>query len=109
MVKLVLSDRLNQFQRSVMGSKMLPMVSIPMQSAGITKHSGDLLRESRNNSGVEKNIKTGKDYATDDNTDDDLDAGIDIALTGGGYDGVLGRCDCLVKLVFDGIDEFLHV
>ena len=52
-----------------MGSKMLPMVFIPMQSAGITKHSGDLLRERRNNSGVEKNIKTGKDYTANDNAD----------------------------------------
>ena len=77
--------------------------------SGVGEHTLNLGSKSGDNGGVEERIETGKDYATDDNTDDDLDAGIDIALTGGGYDGVLGRCDCLVKLVFDGIDEFLHV
>ena len=77
--------------------------------SGVGEHTLNLGSKSGDNGGVEERIETGKDYTADDNTDDDLDAGIDIALTGGGCDGGLCRDDCLVKLVFDGIDEFLHV
>ncbi len=65
--------------------------------------------KSGDDGGVEECIETGKDHTANDDADDDLNAGVDIALTGGGSNGGLGgNCDG-AEFVLDGIDEFLHV
>ena len=76
---------------------------------GVVEHLTDLGSESGDDGCVEERVETCEDDTTDYYTDDDLNAGIDIALTGGGLDGGLGRNDCLVELVLDAVDEILHV
>ena len=77
--------------------------------AGIVEHLCDLGSERGDDGGVEECVETCEEDTADYDTDDDLDAGVDIALTRGGLDGGLGRNDCLVELVLDGVNEILHV
>ena len=77
--------------------------------AAVVEHLTDLSGERGDDRAVEEEIETGEDDTTDNDTDDDLHARVDIALTGGGLDGGLGRNDCLVELVLDAVDEILHV
>ena len=46
--------------------------------------------------------------SADYDTDDDLDTGVDIALTGGGLDGSSCGDDGGVALVLDGVDKLFH-
>ena len=77
--------------------------------AAVVEHLTDLSGERGDDRAVEEEIETGEDDTADDYADDDLHARVDIALTGGGLDGGLGRNDCLVELVLDAVDEILHV
>ena len=77
--------------------------------SGVGEHTLNLGSKSGDNGGVEERIETGKDYTADDNTDDDLDAGVDISLAGGGGNGCLGSDDPLVLLLLDGVDKLFHV
>ena len=79
------------------------------RSTRVIEHFADLGAEAGQDRGLEESVKTGKDDTADDYADDDLHARVDIALTGGGLDGGLGRNDCLVELVLDAVDEILHV
>ena len=58
--------------------------------AGIAEHFGDLRRQRRNDRRVEQRIQTRKQDTADHNGNDDLHAGIDIALTG--YGRKRGSC-----------------
>ena len=49
--------------------------------SGVGEHTLNLGSKSRDNGGVEERIETGKDHTADDDTDDDLNACVDIALT----------------------------
>ena len=84
-----------------------PSMSLAV-SAAVIEHALNLGGKSGHDGGVEEEIETCEDDTADYDTDDDLNAGIDIALTGGGLDGGLGRNDCLVELVLDGVDKILH-
>ena len=74
----------------------------------VIEHFQDLGVETRNDNGLEERVETAENDCTDNNSNDDLNAGVDIALTGGGLDGGLGRNDCLVELVLDGVDKLFH-
>ena len=75
---------------------------------GVVEHLTDLGSESGDDGCVEERVETCEDDTTDYYTDDDLHAGVDIALTGGGLDG--GSCgdDGGVALVLDGVDKLFH-
>lgn len=77
--------------------------------AGVAEHLADLGREGGHDGRIEECVETGKDDTADHDTDDDLDTGIDIALTGSGFDSRFSRDHCLVALVLDGVDELFHI
>ena len=58
-----------------------------MGSALVVEHLGDLRTERREDRGVEQDIESGKDNTANHNADDDFDAGVDVAFTGGGSEG----------------------
>ena len=77
--------------------------------SGVGEHTLNLGSKSGDNGGVEERVEPCQDHTADDNTDDDLDARIDISLTGGGCNsGLGGNCDG-VEFSLNGIDEFFHV
>ena len=88
--------------------RITPLPRVTTGLAAVVEHLADLSGKSGHDGGVEEEIETCEDDTADYDTDDDLDAGIDIALTGGGLDGGLGRNDCLVELVLDGVDKLFH-
>mgnify|MGYP007104459319 CR=1 FL=1 len=57
---------------------------------------------------VEKSVKTGEQERTDDDGNQDFDAGIDITFGTGVVDGALGANSDGVDLVTDGVDELFH-
>jgi len=89
--------------------RITPLPRVTTGLASVVEHLADLGGKSGHDGGVEEEIETCEDDTADYDTDDDFDAGIDIALTGGGLDGGLGRNDCLIELVLDGVNEILHV
>ena len=74
------------------------------RSTRVIEHFADLGAEAGQDRGLEESLKTGKDDTTDDYADDDLHARVDIAFTGGGFDGCLDGRDRLAKLVPDGFE-----
>ena len=76
---------------------------------GVAEHVGDLGGKRRDDGGVEESVETREDHTADDHTDDDLDAGVDVALTGLGLEGGLRGDRHAVCFVADGFEEFLHV
>ena len=79
------------------------------RSTRVIEHFADLGAEAGQDRGLEESIKTGKDDTADDYADDDFHTGVDIALTGGGFDGCLDGRDRLAKLVPDGFEKLFHV
>ncbi len=76
---------------------------------GVAEHLGDLIGESGDDGGVEESVKTREDHAANDNADDDLDTGVNVALGSLVLDGNLCGNDCSVELVLDVVDKILHV
>ena len=54
--------------------------TIPGSSAVVVKETFDLLRNSRHNGAVEQRVQTGKQKSADDDGDENLHAGIDVAF-----------------------------
>ena len=79
------------------------------RSARVIEHFADLGAEAGQDRGLEESVKTGKDNTADDYADDDFYTGVDIALTGGGFDSCLDGRDRLVELILDGFEKLLHV
>ena len=75
---------------------------------GVVEHALDLGSQSGDDGGVEECVETCEEDAANDHTDDDLHAGVDIALTGGGLDGSSCGDDGGVALVLDGVDKLFH-
>ena len=84
-----------------------PSMSLAV-SAAVIEHALNLGGKSGHDGGVEEEIETCEDDTADYDTDDDLNAGIDIALTGSGLDGSLCGDDCAVELALDVVNEILH-
>ena len=95
------------FQRLLWKGRIAPLPRVSTELAAVVEHALNLGSQSGDDGGVEERVKTGKDHAADNNADDDLNAGIDIALTGGGLDGGLGGDDYGVELVLDGVELVL--
>ena len=81
----------------------------------VVEHTFDLGFEGRKNDIIEKGVHTAEDYGTDDHTDDDLHAGVNVAFCGGVLDN--GFCfdgdgtrhvGCFVCDVFDKFHVFSH-
>ena len=69
---------------------------------------GDLGGHGGHDGSVEECVETGEEERTDDNSDKDLYAGIDVAFASGVGDcGLCGNCDG-VELVGDGVKELFH-
>ena len=88
--------------------RITPLPRVTTGLAAVVEHLADFSGKSGHDGGVEEEIETCEDDTADDYTDDNFYSGIDISLTGGGLDGGLGRNDCLVELVLDGVDKILH-
>ena len=89
--------------------RIAPLPRVSTGLAAVVEHALNLGGERGHDSRVEQEIEACEDDTADYDADDDLDTSVDIALTGGGLDGGLGRNDCLVELVLDAVDEILHV
>ena len=90
------------------GRVIAPSMSLAV-SAAVIKHALNLGGKSGHDGGVEEEIETCEDDTADYDSNDNLDAGIDIALTGSGLDGSLCGDDCAVELALDVVNEILHV
>ena len=69
--------------------RIAPLPRVLTGLAAVVEHFTDLSGERGDDRAVEEEIETGEDDTTDNDTDDDLHARVDIALTGGGLDGGL--------------------
>ena len=76
---------------------------------GIVEHIGDLGIEVHENDVLKESVQTDENDTADNNADDDLDCGIDIAFAGLGREGGLGTNGKLGCLGIDLVNEFLHV
>ena len=85
-----------------------PSMSLAV-SAAVIEHALNLGGKSGHDGGVEEEIETCEDDTADYDSNDNLDAGIDIALTRSGLDGSLCGDDCAVELALDVVNEILHV
>ena len=80
--------------------EQIELLTLVVIDLGIEVHENDVLKE---------RIQTDENNAADNNTDDDLDCGIDIAFAGLGCEGGLGTNGKLGCLGMDLVNEFLHV
>ena len=87
----------------------MPLPYAKVRLTCVVEELADLSAERGDDNIIEEGVKACKDYTTDNNADNDLDAGIDIALTCGGLDCSLSGNDCLVKLGLDRVDKILHI
>ena len=76
---------------------------------GVVEHTLNLGFKSGKNNIVKESVQTDENDATDNNADDDLDCGIDIAFAGLGREGGLSTNGKLGYLGIDLVNEFLHV
>ena len=75
----------------------------------IGEHLRDLRSESRDDCGVKEGVKSCQKNTSDNHANDDLDAGINVALTLLGFEyGLCGDCN-RVDFVFDSVDELFHL
>ena len=78
-------------------------------STGVGEHLRDLRSESRDDCGVKEGVKSCQKNTSDNHANDDLDTGIDVALTLLGFEyGLCGDCN-RVDFVFDSVDELFHL
>ena len=86
----------------------LCVASLP-RLRGIVEHIGDLGIEVHENDVLKESVQTDENDTADNNADDDLDCGIDIAFAGLGREGGLGTNGKLGYLGIDLVNEFLHI
>ena len=87
----------------------MPLPYAKVRLTCVVEELADLSAERGDDNIIEEGVKACKDYTTDNNADNDLDAGIDIALTCGGLDCGLCGNNRLVKLGLDGLKKILHL
>ena len=76
--------------------------------AGEVEQLFDALGDGGHDGVVEQGVQTGQQQSTDDNGDQNLNAGIDVAFgldVGNGHNGTGGQG---VALGTDGVDQLLH-
>ena len=76
--------------------------------SGVVEHLADLGGKGGDDGRVEEGVETRENYAANDNADDDLDTGVDVALGSLVLDGNLCGNDCAVELALDVVEKFLH-
>ena len=76
---------------------------------GIVEHIGDLGIEVHENDVLKESVQTDENDTADNNADDDLDCGIDIAFAGLGRKGGLGTNGKLGCLGIDFVDKLFHL
>ena len=70
---------------------------------GIVEHIGDLGIEVHENDVLKESVQTDENDTADNNADDDLDCGIDIAFAGLGREGGLGTNGKLGSVVLTSL------
>ena len=77
--------------------------------AGVVEEILNLGGHSRHNGAVKECVETGEQERTDNDGDEDLHAGIDVALSFLGSDSRLRSDDGVIRLVLDGVEKLSHL